>query len=131
MDIFLKATCGVLITLVLFLVISKQSKDMSLLLTVVVCCMVSITAVQHLQPVVAFFEKLQSIGQLDPTLVSIVVRSVGIGILSEIAGLLCADAGNTALGKSLQILACSVVLCMSVPLFTKVIELIEEILVSI
>ena len=131
MDIFLKATCGVLITLVLFLVISKQSKDLSILLTIVVCCMVSVTAVQHLQPVVAFFEKLQSIGRLDPTLVSIVVRSVGIGLLSEIAGLLCADAGNAALGKSLQILACSVVLCMSVPLFTKVIELIEEILISI
>ena len=131
MDIFLKATCGILITLVLCLVISKQSKDISVLLTVIVCCMVSIAAMQHLQPVITFFEKIQSIGQLDPTFVRIVIRSVGIGLLSEIAGHICLDAGNAALGKTLQILASAVILWMSLPLFTKVIELIEEILVVI
>lgn len=131
MDIFLKATCGILFTLVLYLVISKQNKDIALLLIVVACCMVSIAAMQHLQSVISFFDKLQDIGQLDPTFVSILVRTVGIGLISEIAGNICADAGNAALGKTLQTLASAVILWMSLPLFTKVIELIEEILIAI
>lgn len=131
MDIFLKAAGGVLIALVLYLVLSKQGKDVSLLLTVAVCCMVAAAAVNYLKPVIDFFETLQSIGQLDSGLLRIILRAVGIGLLAEITGLICTDAGNAALGKTLQLLACAVVLWMSVPLFTNIITLIEEILVSV
>ena len=127
----MKAACGILITVVLYLVISKQNKDIALLLIVAACCMVSIAAIKYLQPVISFFEKLQAIGQLDPTFVGIIVRSVGIGLITEITGHICTDAGNAALGKTLQMLASAVILWMSLPLFTKVIELIEEILIAI
>lgn len=131
MEVFTKSAGGILIAILLFLVISKQSKELSLLLTVAVCCMVATVAIGYLSPVVAFFEKLQTVGQLDSTLLQVVLKAVGIGILSEITGLICTDAGNTALGKSIQILACAVVLWMSIPLFTSLLELVEEILVSV
>lgn len=131
MEIFTKTVGGILIAIILFLVLSKQGKEFSLLLTLAVCCIVSVVAVGYLEPVIAFFEKLRAVGQLDSSLLEIILRAVGIGIISEITGLICADAGNAALGKSLQMLACAVVLWMSVPLFTSLLELVEEILVSI
>lgn len=131
MELFIKATGGVLVATVLFLVLSKQGKEFSLLLTIVVSCLVAIMAITYLEPVVSFFQKLKTVAQLDSSLLQIVLRAVGIGILSEITGLICADAGNAALGKSLQILASAVVLWMSVPLFTSLLDLVEEILVSV
>lgn len=131
MDMFIKAAAGVLIALVLYLVLAKQGKDFSLLLTVFVCCMVTSAAVNSLQPVISFFYKLESLGQLDNNMLGIILKAVGIGMLGEITGLICADAGNAALGKTLQILASAVILCMSVPLFSSLIELLEEIMVSI
>lgn len=131
MEIFTKTAGGILVATLLFLVLSKQGKEFSLLLTVTVCCMVAAVAVVYLEPIVVFFEKLQTVGQLDSSLLEVVLRAVGIGILSEITSLICADAGNAALGKSLQILASAVVLWMSVPLFTSLLELVEEILVSV
>lgn len=131
MDTFVKATGAVLIALILSLVLSKQGKDFSLLLTVAVCSAVSIAALNYLSPVIDFFARLQSIGELDPTFIKILLRSVGIGLIAEISCLICADVGNAALGKTLQILAGAVVLWMSIPLFTNIIELIEEILVSV
>lgn len=131
MEIFTKTAGGILVAILLFLVLSKQGKEFSLLLTVVVCCMVAAVAVGYLEPMVAFFEKLQTVGQLDASLLDLVLRAVGIGILAEITGLICADAENAALGKSLQILACAVVLWMSIPLFTSLLELVEEILISV
>lgn len=131
MEIFTKTAGGILIAILLFLVLSKHGKEFSLLLTVVVCCMVAAVAVGYMEPVVTFFERLRTVGQLDPSLLEIVLRAVGIGILAEIIGLICADAGNAALGKSLQILACAVVLWMSIPLFTSLLELVEEIFVSV
>jgi len=118
-------------SLILTLILSKQGKDFSLLLTVLVCSVVSAAAINYLTPVVNFFDRLQSIGKLDPDFIKILLRAVGIGLLAEITGLICSDAGNAALGKTLQFLAGAVVLWMSVPLFTSIIDLIEEILLPL
>lgn len=131
MDTFIKATGGVLIALIISLVLSKQGKDFSLLLTVLVCSIVSVAAINYLSPLIDFFERLQVLGKLDSSFIKILLRAVGIGLLAEISGLICSDAGNAALGKTLQILAGAVILWMSVPLFTNIIELIEEILISV
>ena len=131
MNVFVKAAAGVLVALILHLILTRQGKDFSVLLTVAVCCMMAAAAMEHLEPVIAFFEKLQTLGQLDSSMMTIILRAVGIGLLAEIVGLVCSDAGNAALGKTLQILASAVILWMSVPLFTSLIELVEEILVSV
>ncbi len=128
MDVFIRVSAGVLITLILCIVLSKQGKDFSFLLTVCVCCIVAVAALDFISPVIDFFHKLQSIGNLDSQMISIIFRAVGISLLSEITCLICVDAGNAALGKTLQVLATSVVLWMSVPLFTSLIELVEDIL---
>lgn len=131
MDTFLKATAGILVATVLYLVLSKQSKDLSALLSVAVCCIVATAAMRYLQPIIQFFKKLQQIGELNPEMLGILLKSVGIAMLGEITTQICADSGNAALGKSLQILASAVILWLSVPLFTSLIELVEKILGSI
>lgn len=131
MDIFIKATAGVLIAVVLILTLAKQGKDISLLLTIAVCCMVVIASITYLQPVTDFLKRLQSIGQLDSETLTILMKAVGIGLLAEITGLICADAGNASLGKALQILATAAILWMSIPLLNELIELIDKILGAI
>ena len=131
MDIFVKTLCGALIALILYLVLSKQGKEISLMLTVVVCCMIAGAAVNFMMPVIDFIVKLQTVSKLNSELISIVLKSVGIGMLAEITCMICNDAGNAALGKTIQILATAVVLRLSVPLFSSLIDLIEEIVSSI
>ena len=131
MSVFIKATGGVLVAVILYLVLSKHEKELSLLLTIAVCCMIAFAASEYLQPVIDFMIRLQSLGQLDPELLQTVLRSVGIAMLSEVTSLICADAGNASMGKVLQILGCAVILGMSVPIFSTLISLIEEILVSV
>ena len=130
MDIFLKAAIGVLVTLVLCLVLAKQGKDLATLLALAVCCMVLTAAMTYFRPVLDFFQKLETMGNLDHDLVKTLLKAVGIGLLSEITGLVCADAGNSAMGKTLQILASVVILTLSLPIFTQLLELIETILVA-
>ena len=131
MDIYLKTTACVLIAVILTITISKQSKDISLLLVVAVCCMVSVAAANYLEPVFDFFNELQTLGKLDSEMIGILMKAVGIGMLAEIAGLICEDSGNAALGKSLKFLAAAVILCISLPLFTGLLSLVEEILVAV
>ena len=131
MDIFLKIIAGILITVILYQVLAKSAKDTATLLSLLVCCMIASVAVGFLTPVIEFLQRLQNIGNLDADLVQIMVRSVGIALLSQIVTQICADAGNGALGKALQILSATIILWIALPLFTIFIDLIEEILTKV
>lgn len=128
MDLFLKATAAVLLAVILYLVINGHSKELAILLTVAVCCMIAAAAGQFIQPVVGFINNLQSVGQLNNEYLSILLKVVGIGFLAEIAALVCVDAGNGTLGKVLQMLASCVILWLSLPLLNGLIDLIQNIL---
>lgn len=131
MNTFFKITAGVLVSALLSLVISKQCKDFSVLLVLSACCMTVVMAMQYMEPIIALMQNLSDLANLDTGLLKILLKSAGIGILAEIVSLICVDSGNATLGKTLQISATVTILYLSVPLFTKLIELIEDILSAI
>jgi len=128
MNVFIKVIAGVLIALILGIVLEKPGKDLALLLTLTACAMVLIAAVNYLQPVMDFVQRLQVIGKLDSEILEILTKVVGIGLIAEITGLICTDAGNGALGKTLQVLAAVVILWLSIPILNQLLSLIETIL---
>ena len=123
MSLFWKAAAAVLLAVVLGLSLGKQ-KDIGVLLTMAVCCMVAMIAISYLEPVLDFLRELETLGDM----LGILLKAVGIGLVSEIAGLVCTDAGNGSLGKMLQMLGSAVILYLSLPIFTAMLELIREIL---
>ena len=83
---------------------------------------------EFLEPVADFLRQLQRLGNLDGEAVGILLKSAGIGLLSELAGLLCADAGENAMGKAMQLLSSAAILWLSLPLFQQILTLIEGVL---
>lgn len=94
MDFFLKVTAIILMTSVLSLVLTKQSADISLTLIVTVCCVVITAALSYIQPIWNFLLKLVEIGGIRSELLEILLKVVGIGMISQITELVCADSGN-------------------------------------
>jgi len=128
MNTFLKVAAGVLISALLSLILSKQSKDISVLLVLAVCCMTIALAVQYLEPVITLVHRLSELANLDGDMLKILLKSVGLGILAEIVSLICSDSGNVTLGKTIQIFAAVMILYLSIPLFTKLVTLVEDLL---
>lgn len=128
MDRFWQIIAAVLLTVVLGMALSKNSKDITLVLTMIVCAMVLTAAFTYLEPVLDFIKELQSLGQLDSAMSGILFKAVGIGIVAEIAVLICNDSGNGALGKTLQIVSTVVILWLSLPLMQSLLELVQKIM---
>ena len=128
MTLFLP-TCGrVILCVLLILALNGHSKDMALLLAMAASGMAALAAMQYLEPVIRFIRELEELGGLDADSVTALLKVVGIGILSEIAALVCRDAGNASLGKTVQLLGSTVILALTVPLFSALLELIQKIL---
>lgn len=128
MHLYLQACAGSLLAVILCLTLGKDGKQTGILLTIAVCCMICAIALNYLEPVMTFIGQLRGLGTLDGDLVTVLLKAAGIGFLSEIACLVCADAGNSALGKSLQLLGSGVILWLSIPLFQALLELLQQIL---
>lgn len=128
MNDFIKASALVLVSMILCLVLSSQSKHFSSLLSILVCSIVGLSALIYLQPVLDFIYELKSLGNWNSELFNILLKATGIGIIMQIVTLLCNDSGNTALGKSINILGTCIILWISLPLFTELIKLVNELL---
>ena len=128
MDGFWKASAAVLLTVVLVLALGKREKDISVLLTMAVCCMVTAVAMSYLEPVLDLLWEVEAMANVQDGMMEILMKTVGIGLVVEIAGMICTDAGNSSLGKTIQMLGTVVILSLSIPLFRGFLTLIQEIL---
>ncbi len=128
MALFLQAAAAILLAVILGLTLSKQGKDLGILLTIAVCAMTALVALRYLEPVVKLVESLEGLAGLENGMLEILLKVVGIGLITEIGGLVSTDAGNASLGRILQLLGSAVILWLSIPVFTALMDLIGEIL---
>ena len=128
MALFWKAGAGVLVTVILCLILGRQERDLALMLSMAAAAMVGLLFAEYLEPVVEFMEELKQRGQLNGDMVAILLRAAGIGIVTEITANVCKDGGSGALGEGMKMLGSGVILWLSLPLFTALLNLMQRIL---
>lgn len=127
MDYFIKAVSAALLAVILGIVLSKQGKEAALLITLAACAMVLMLAASYLQPIVELMRKLQELGGVDKGLLEILMKILGIGLLGEITSMVCDDAGNAAVGKTVQLLTTAVILWLTIPMIEQLLDLLQSI----
>lgn len=126
MELYFKGAAGILLAAVLGLALQKQEKDLSVVLTAAVIAMAAVLMLRLLEPVLELLRQLEQVGNLRSDALELLLKAAGIGLTAEVAGLVCADAGNAALAKMLRLLGTAAILCLSVPMFTALLECITE-----
>lgn len=124
----MKAAAGALITAILGIILQRQGKEYALVLVLAVSAMGACLALTYINPVISFLEQLCILSNLDAEVLKILLKAVGVGLIGEIAGTVCADSGNGSLGKMLQLLGAAVILWISLPILQQTMELIVEVL---
>ena len=128
MNTFFQAIGISMIAVVLYLFVGKQNKDFAVLVSLGACCAIILLSGNYLDGVLTFISELKEIGNINISFFQVLLKSVGIGIISEIAMLICADSGNGALGKTIQVMSVCTILWISMPLFSALIDLLNQIL---
>lgn len=125
---FIQGFGAVIIGVFLALILGKQSSESAMLVSIGVCVFVGFLAFEFLSPVISFLQKLGELSGLDDDILSILFKTVGIGLLAELGSHICTDAGNASLGRSLQLLAAGGILWVSIPLLESLLDMIRLLL---
>lgn len=128
MTLYLQISGAVLLALILALVLKNHCTEIGVILSVAVCCMTGLAALKYLEPVLDFLQSIETLANLNTAMIETLLKVTGIGILTEISILVCKDAGNESMGKSVQLLGSAVILYLSLPLYYSLIELLQKIL---
>mgnify|MGYP000065455441 CR=1 FL=1 len=143
MDRFLQAAALAMVGAVLALVVQKQAKEISILMVIACSAVILALAAWFLEPVVDFASLEVSgqaasggtasplpalLGQLDGATVTILLKTAGVGLLAELAGAVCEDAGEGTLAKMVRLCGSAAALYLALPLFTSVLDMIGDML---
>ena len=126
MELYLKCIAGALVGVILLLTLGRR--DLGLALSLTVCVMVALGAMAYLKPVVELLHTLEELGSLDSGLLTILFKAVGMGLITEMAAMVCTDSGSASMARAIQLLGTAAVLWLSLPLFEALLSLIGEIL---
>ena len=113
---------------VLSLIVRKQSGEFGALVGLLAVVLVTLLALEFLQPVLAFAEDLRDTAELGEGVVAPVMKTLAIGFVTETGKNLCDDAGEKTLGSVLQLAGGLGAFYVLLPLMGSVLELLEEML---
>lgn len=126
MELFLQI-CGLaILASVVALVLKRANASIGVMVSVGACVLLGLAAVASLEPIVAFFRSLQHLAGLSSSLLAPFMKTVGIGILTQIATAICQDAGQSAVARMVELCGSVLALYLSLPLLTAVLDLLSN-----
>ena len=127
MEEFWKAAAVLILAVIFSTAIGKTEKDISVVLNVASCCIVVMVALHYLSEVVGFLWELSRCNDQLSAAMGTLLKISGIALMTELTGLMSADAGSSSLGKAMQILGNAAILFLSLPLMESFFTMIQEI----
>ena len=115
-----------LVAAVLCVLIRDHQKPVSLLLSLAACVGMIVLCAAFLEPIIAVLNKLVGLSGIADEIVSPMLKVAGIGLLTQISSGICVDAGEHALGKTVELTGSILALYASLPLLLAALELVEK-----
>lgn len=128
MDIAAKIAGIAMIAAVFCILLREHEKSLSVLASVLACMGILLLTLELLRPVWSVAEQLRRMSHLSDVMTAPLWKVVGIGLLTHMASGVCADAGESALAKIVEVSGSILAVYTSIPLLSAVLSLLETLL---
>lgn len=126
METGLRLCALALMAALLNLTIRKQSPELGLALSLCACVLGAALLLRALTPVLSLARSLAKRAAMEEDLLEPLWKCLGLGLLTELSAAVCADAGQNALAKLIELGGGILCLAAALPLLQAVLALIEE-----
>lgn len=125
MDTAQKLFAAAVVCCVLCVLFQKKTPEIALLLSLLACALLLLTALPRLAPVVELLRRLETLTGLSGAVFAPLLKVTAIGLLSHLTGAVCRDSGQQALAQAVELSTGFVCLYLALPLFEMVLSLLE------
>ena len=128
MDIIFKIVGVGLVTCIATLIIKPIRSDFSIFIGIAGGLIIIFMIINYLTGIFATLKDIIGITGVNSSLYSLLLKIIGIGYLIEFTAGICSETGNQALGDKVLLGGKIVILVMSLPIITNILQIIMEIL---
>lgn len=124
----MKVAAVAILAAVLCVVVRQEEKAVALGLSVLSGVFVLVLGFRFLQPIWTLIKELKDLSGLAGGATTPLFKVVGIGLLTQMAGSVCSEAGETSLAKAVEISGTILAVYASLPLLESVLSLVEKLI---
>ena len=116
---------GIGLLALIIIVILKQYKPE---FAIYVSMIILVLSIQKLTGIINLLQSLANKTYINKSFLSILLKITGIAFITEFAVSICSDAGEKAIASKIEIGSKVIIIAMSIPIITSLLELVIEIL---
>lgn len=124
----LKISGFAIVSVVIIVLIKQEKKEIGVVISIVAAVLVAAYAILKLDDVVNLIYSLTTKAGINVKYLEVILKVVGISYMVEFTKDVCIDAGEKALGSKVEMAGKVMIVAMTLPVITSVIEVINKLI---
>ncbi len=117
-----------LIALVIIILMKQYKPEFAIYISLLTGVLILLLVMDELQGIISLLQALANKASLNSTFLVLLIKITGIAFLSEFAVSICKDSGEGAIASKIEIGSKIIIISMSVPIISSLLEMILKIL---
>ena len=117
-----------LLALIIIVILKQYKPEFAIYVSMIAGVLILVLAIQKLTGIINLLQSLANKTYINKSFLSILLKITGIAFITEFAVSICSDAGEKALASKIEIGRKVIIIAMSIPIITSLLELVIEIL---
>ena len=127
MIIFKVIGIGIVAT-TLILVLKEEKSEMALMCSIVASIIILLYVISQFSGIIQLINKLIEMSGINKEYLVIILKIVGISYIVEFGKNVCKDAGESAISNKIEIAGKVIIVSLSIPIITSLIEVVSGII---
>lgn len=119
-----------LIALIIIILLKQYRPEFAVYISLLTGVLILVLVMGQLAGVISLLQSLANKTSINMTFLSLLIKITGIAFLSEFAVSICRDSGEGAIASKIEIGSKIVIISMSIPIISSLLEIILKILPS-
>lgn len=117
-----------LLALIIIVILKQYKPEFAIYVSMIAGVLILVLAIQKLTGIINLLQSLANKTYINKSFLSILLKITGIAFITEFAVNICSDAGEKAIASKIEIGSKVIIIAMSIPIITSLLELVIEIL---
>lgn len=117
-----------LISVIIIVILKQYKPEFAIYISLLTGVLILLFVIDDLKGIINLLQTLASKASLNTTFLTILIKITGIAFLSEFAVSICKDAGEAAVASKIEIGTKIIIITMSIPIISSLLEIILKIL---
>ena len=117
-----------LLALIIIVILKQYKPEFAIYVSMIAGVLILVLSIQKLTGIINLLQSLANKTYINKSFLSILLKITGIAFITEFAVSICSDAGEKAMASKIEIGSKVIIIAMSIPIITSLLELVIEIL---